>query len=376
VEQQPKDSKPSISTTTKIIHVDMDAFYTSVEQRDRPELRGRPVVVGGDPNGRGVVAAASYEARRYGIRSAMSAAKAYRLCPDAVFVYPDFSRYKAASVKIHEIFHEVTNLVEPLSLDEAYLDVTTNFMGEPLARNLAIHIKKQIFERTGLTASAGVGPNKFVAKVASDLRKPNGLVVVPPEKVLAFVENLPVEKLWGVGPATAKTLHAMRLYTAADIRKRSLAELERTLGKFGVFIHRLSFGEDDRQVESDQETKSTGTETTFDKDVLDSQFLFDTVNDQADDIARDLRKIERRAKTVTLKVRYSDFKTITRSLTLFHYTDNAELIASTGRHLLIEGTDAGSRPIRLIGISVTNLIQPGEPEQLWLDFKYEHLKKP
>jgi DNA polymerase-4 len=359
----------------KIILVDMDAFYASVEQRDRPELRGRPVIVGGDPNARGVVASCSYEARRFGIRSAMSSAKAYRLCPSAVFVRPDFSKYKEASRKIHEVFAEVTDKVEPLSLDEAYLDVTENKLGEPLARNLAILIKERILERTGLTASAGVGPNKFVAKVASDLRKPNGLVVVPPEKVLAFVEGLPVERLWGVGPATAKTLHGMVLYTAADIRKRTLAEMERSLGKYGSFLHRLSFGEDDRQVETDWEPKSTGTETTFDKDVLDTGYLFDTLDDQADEVARDLKKIERRAKTVTLKLRYADFRTITRSRTLHRYTDEARLIADTARQLLSQGTDAGREPVRLIGITASGLIQPGEPEQLWLDLKYSFHSK-
>jgi DNA polymerase-4 len=354
---------------TKIIHVDMDAFYASVEQRDRPELKGRPVVVGGDPHSRGVVASCSYEARKYGIRSAMSAAKAYRLCPHAVFVHCNFASYKEASQRIREVFHEVTDLVEPLSLDEAYLDVTQNHLNEPLARKLAIHIKNEIQRRTGLTASAGVGPNKFIAKVASDLRKPDGLVVVPPEKVMAFVENLAVERLWGVGPATAKTLHAMGLFTAADIRKRTLPELERALGKFGTFIHRLSFGQDDRQVEIDQEPKSSGVETTFEKDVLDTQFLCDTLDDQASDIARDLKKIDRRAKTITLKVRYKDFKTITRSRTLFHYTDDARLMADAARQLLSQGTEAGHQPIRLIGISASNMIRPDEPEQLWLDFK-------
>jgi DNA polymerase-4 len=354
----------------KIIHVDMDAFYASVEQRDRPELKGRPVVVGGDPSSRGVVASASYEARKFGIRSAMASAKAHRLCAHAVFVRPNFSSYKEASRQINEIFHEVTDLVEPLSLDEAYLDVTQNKLGEPLARKLAIHIKEQIRARTGLTASAGVGPNKFVAKVASDLRKPDGLVVVPPEKVLAFVEKLPVERLWGVGPATAKTLHGLGLFTAADIRKQTLSEMERELGKFGSFLHRLSFGEDNRKVEAGWDPKSTGTETTFAKDVTDLQYLHDVIGDQAGELATDLRKMERRSKTITLKVRYKDFVTITRSRTLQHFTDDEHLIAETARALLDEGTEAGNRPVRLIGVSASGLIQPGEPEQLWLDVRW------
>jgi DNA polymerase-4 len=354
----------------KIIHVDMDAFYASVEQRDRPELKGRPVVVGGSPDGRGVVASASYEARKFGIRSAMSAAKAYRMCPHAVFVYPDFSRYKEASNKIHVVFEEVTDKIEPLSLDEAFLDVTVNKMNEPLARKVAAHIKARIRETTGLTASAGVAPNKFIAKLACELRKPDGLVVVPPEKVLTFVDKLPIEKFWGVGPATAKTLHEMGYYTAADLRRKSSAEVERALGKFGAFIHRLAHGEDDRDVDTDSETKSSGTETTFEKDVLDTDFLGDTLDDQAEDIAKHLRKIERRAKTVTLKVRYKDFKTITRSRTLWHFTDDPSLIASTAKQLLLESTDAGRVAIRLIGISASSLIRPDEPEQLWLDLRY------
>jgi DNA polymerase-4 len=354
----------------KIIHVDMDAFYASVEQRDRPELRGRPVIVGGSPDGRGVVASASYEARKFGIRSAMSSAKAYRLCPHAVFVRSDFSRYKEASRKIHEVFEEVTDKIEPLSLDEAFLDVTVNKLGEPLASKVALHVKNRIRETTGLTASAGVAPNKFVAKVASDIRKPDGLVVVPPEKVLAFVDKLPVERLWGVGPATAKTLHAMGFYMASDIRSKPVAELERALGKFGAFIHRLSRGEDDREVESEWEPKSSGTETTFVKDVLDLHFLGDTLEDQAADIVHHLRKIDRRGKTITLKVRYKDFKTVTRSRTLWHYTDDPGLIAETARQLLVDSTDAGRVPVRLIGISISGLLRPDEPEQLWLDLRY------
>ncbi len=354
----------------------MDAFYASVEQRDRPELKGRPVIVGGDPDGRGVVASCSYEARKFGIRSAMSSAKAYRLCPHAVFVYPDFSKYKEASNKIHEVFEQVTDRIEPLSLDEAYLDVTVNKLGEPLAQKLAALIKKRIRENTGLTASAGCGPNKFVAKVASDLRKPDGLVVVPPERVLAFVEKLPVERFWGVGPATAKTLHELKLFTAADIRKRTLPEMEKALGRFGAFIHRLSYGIDDREVENDGEAKSSGTETTFEKDVLDLAYLNDTLDDQADDLARHLAKLERRAKTVTLKLRYSDFHTITRSRTIWHYTDDAALIASTARELLAQSTEAGNRPVRLIGISVSGLISQSDPEQLWLDLRYASLHGP
>jgi DNA polymerase-4 len=360
----------------KIIHVDMDAFYASVEQRDRPELKGRPVVVGGSPDGRGVVASASYEARKFGIRSAMSAAKAYRMCPHAVFVYPDFSRYKAASQKIHEIFERYTDKIEPLSLDEAFLDVTRNTIDEPLARKIAERIKHEIRTETGLTASAGVAPNKFVAKLACEHRKPDGLVVVPPEKVAAFVADLPIEKFWGVGPATAKTLHELGFHTAADVRRKGLSELERAIGKFGVFIHRLAHGNDDREVETDWEPKSSGSETTFERDVLDTHYLKETIEDLVADIVRHLKKIDRRAKTVTLKLRYKDFKTITRSRTLWHFTDDPALIAQTASELLDGSTDAGVHPVRLIGVSVSHLIRPDEPEQLWLDLRYGPRSRP
>jgi len=352
----------------KIIHVDMDAFYASVEQRDNPSLRGRPVIVGGDPQSRGVVASCSYEARKFGVRSAISSSQAKRLCPQAVFVEPDFSKYKKASEQIQAIFHRVTPLVEPLSLDEAYLDVTVNLLNEPIASKIAAWIKERIRQETGLTASAGVGPNKFIAKVASDIKKPNGLVVIPPEKVLAFVEKLPVERLWGVGPVTAKRLKEAGLHTAGDLRQRSIAELEQLVGSFAHFLHGLSLGEDDRPVESEWEPKSTGTETTFARDILDTGALLEQLEDQAEGIARDLRQnLKRPGKTITLKLRYADFKTITRSKTLRRYTDQAQVIYRTASELLLQNTDAGREPVRLIGISVSGLFDESEPEQLWLD---------
>ncbi len=347
----------------------MDAFYASVEQRDRPELRGRPVVVGGDPHGRGVVASASYEARRFGIRSAMSSAQAYRLCPKAEFVYPDFSRYREASDKIHAIFQEFSDLVEPLSLDEAYLDVTENKLGEKLASRIAALIKERIRAETGLTASAGVGPNKFIAKIASDMRKPDGLVVVSPDRVAQFVEKLPVEKLWGVGPATARTLHGLGIFTTADIRRTPLAELERELGKYAAFLHGLAHGQDDRPVDPGGEAKSRGSETTFERDVLDTHALEDSLREQAEEVAASLREMVRPGKTITLKVRYADFRTITRSKTLPIPTDDAALIARVASELLLSATDAGRVPVRLIGVSVSGLLDPEEPEQLWLAFR-------
>ena len=361
-------SPPADQPVRKIIHVDMDAFYASVVQRDRPELRGRPVVVGGQPGGRGVVASASYEARKFGIRSAMSSGRAHKLCPDAIFVRPDITKYVAVSKQIRAIFESVTPWVEPLSLDEAYLDVTENLLGEPLARKVAEHIKARIKNELGLTASAGVGPNKFIAKVASDLRKPDGLVVVPPQKVPEFVEKLPVERLWGVGPVTATKLHDMGLWTAADIRRTRVEDLERALGSFGQFLHGLSHGHDTRPVENERESKSSGSETTFDRDVTDLDFLMGTLQDLADEIARDLRKMGRPGRTITLKLRYSDFKTITRSKTLYRHTDEAETIVRVASKLLLEDTEAGARPARLIGISVSGLLSEKDPQQLWFSF--------
>ena len=351
----------------KIIHVDMDAFYASVEVRDRPELRGRPVAVGGSPGGRGVIASASYEARKFGVRSAMPSTQAKRLCPELIFVSPDFSKYTAASEKIHAIFATATDLVEPLSLDEAYLDVTTNKLGLLLARDIAVHIKDRIQKELGLTASAGVGPYKFIAKVASDLRKPNGLVVVPPEKVAAFVERLPVERFWGVGPATAGRLRAMGFRTAADIRASTGAQLEALLGKYGEFLFDLAHGRDDREVHCDSEPRSRGAETTFDKDTRDLVKLQQVLQDLAEEVGDSLGDMQRLARTVTLKIRYRDFTTLTRSQTFLRPIDDASRLATAGLDLLTRVAEGGLEPVRLIGLSVSNLIHTDEPRQLWLD---------
>jgi DNA polymerase-4 len=317
---------PRATPIVKIIHVDMDAFFASVEQQDQPTLKGRPVVVGGDPQGRGVVAAASYEARRFGIRSAMACARAARLCPEAVFVRPRIDRYKEVSAQLRGIFHDVTPLVEPLSLDEAYLDVTTNHLDEPLAGRVAIHIKRRIRDEIGLTASAGVGPNKLVAKVASDLEKPDGLVIIPPAQVSDFIAALSVDRLWSVGPATAGKLRAMGLHTARDIRRIEARELERTLGRHGLFIHRLAHGDDPRRVEPDRTARSRSAETTFPGDVREIDHLLDTVDRLAKRVAEALTRLGRPGRTISVKVRYADFSTITRSTTLESYTDDAQVI--------------------------------------------------
>jgi len=336
----------------KIIHLDMDAFYASVEQRDNPALRGKPVVVGGSPEGRGVVASCSYEARKFGIRSAMSARKALSLCPHVQFVRPQFSKYKEASQEIRRIMHEVTDLVEPLSLDEAYLDVTQNKKNEPLARNLAIYLRERIKSDLNLTASAGVAPNKFLAKLASDMRKPDGLMVISPERVAEVLLRLPVEKLWGVGPATAKRLHREGVYTTEDVRQRPKILLEQRFGKFGGFLYSLAHGIDHREVKPHRPAKSRGSETTFGKDIVDKNKLKTILKELTDEVTESLAQKNLSACSVTLKLRYADFTTITRSKTqLTPFLSADELYASAEK--LLDATEAGRRPTRLIGVSVS-----------------------
>jgi DNA polymerase-4 len=349
----------------KIIHVDMDAFYASVEQRDDPRLSGRPVVVGGQPNSRGVVAACSYEARAFGVRSAMPTSKAARLCPEAVFVRPRMSRYVEVSRQIRELFHGVTDLVEPLSLDEAYLDVTQNHLGEPMAGRIARDLRQAIKQRTGLTASAGVGPSKLVAKIASDVNKPDGLCIVPPADVLDFLAPLPVTRLWGVGPKTAERLAELNLRTVADIRRVEPQLLERKLGRYGPFLYGMAFGEDARVVETGRAPKSRGSETTFAQDVVDLETLLETLGGLCAEVADELGKSELRARTITLKLRYADFTTITRSRSVTQAVRDAEGVLATARDLLLQHTEAGARPVRLIGVSAGTLLSADVPEQLW-----------
>ena len=339
----------------------MDAFYASVEARDRPELRGRPVVVGGTPDGRGVVAAASYEARKYGIRSAMPAARARRLCPDAIFLRPDFAKYRQASERIRAIFREVTDRVEPLALDEAYLDVTRNRWDEPSAGRIAERIKARIREVTGLTASAGVGPSKLVAKLASDYDKPDGLVVVPPDRVDAFLKPMPARRLWGVGPKTAERLKALGIETVADVRACDVAVLTERLGRYGAQLWELAHGRDERPVVDHRDPKSRGQEVTLEVDELDFAALETWIDRHADRIATDLRRRGLAGRTVTLKIRYSSFETVTRSRTLVEPTDDALRIADAARGLL-PSTEAGRRPVRLIGVSVSHLEAGGHPQ--------------
>ncbi len=297
----------------------------------------------------------------------MPASHARRLCPHAVFLRPDMARYRAASDEVFLIFRSVTDLVEPLSIDEAYLDVTENALGEPLAGRVAIHIKQRIKDELHLTASAGVAPNKLVAKIASGMRKPDGLTIVPPEHVDAFVARLPVEKLWGVGPATAGRLHAAGIRLASDIRARGQDHLRALLGNQGLYLYRLAHGDDPRQVSVSREPKSRGAETTFQIDVLDVDALERWIAKLSARVAGSLARTEHPGRTITLKLRYADFSTITRSKTLSQPTDDAALIARVATELLFEHTQAGEVPVRLVGVSVGGLRVAGEPVQLPLE---------
>lgn len=354
--------------TRKIIHVDMDAFFASVEQRDNPDLRGKPVVVGGSPESRGVVCAASYEARAFGVRSAMSCAKAYRLCPDAIFVSPNFSRYSEVSRQLRDIFLSVTDLVEPLSLDEAFLDVTENKLGEPLARNIAMWIKEEILGQTGLTASAGVGPNKLIAKLASDFKKPDGLVVIPPEKVLRFLAPLPVESIWGVGSVTKRKLNDHGFYTVQDLRRSTPTDLESFLGKYGPFLHSLAFGIDERPVLSEREPKSHGSETTFSYDISDPARLETTLLQHCQELSSMLQAHKREARTITVKMKFPSFRSITRSRTLARPTSDYDEISKTALELFRERDTAEEPALRLLGLTVSGFGEMATPQQLLLPF--------
>jgi DNA polymerase-4 len=337
----------------KILHVDMDAFYASVEQRDNPALRGKPVAVGGDPTVRGVVAAASYEARKFGVRSAIPMSRAVRLCPSLIIVHPDFQKYRAVSQQVFEIFREVTPLVEPMSLDEAYLDVTENAWNEPLGVTVARRIKERIREKTHLTASAGVAPNKFLAKIASGWKKPDGLTVVAPERIETFLQGLPVDALWGVGPKTAERLRQHGIEKLVDVRARTVDELTTIVGMHAEWLIELAHGRDSRAVEPNRPSKSAGSEQTYATDLSSIDEIRREIEEMARDIAGWLVKKGKTARTVTIKVRYSDFTTITRSHSTPRANADADDIVARAVRLL-EKTDAGQRAVRLLGVSVHN----------------------
>lgn len=336
----------------RILHVDMDAFYASVEQRDRPELAGRPVAVGGRPESRGVVAAASYEARAFGVHSAMPMARAVRLCPDLVIVPPDFARYRSVSQQVFAIFRSVTPLVEPLSLDEAYLDVTENAWGEPLAMVVARRIKALIRNETRLTASAGVAPNKLLAKIASAWRKPDGLTVIAPERVEWFLQQLPVDALWGVGPVTAKRLRECGIQRLVDVRTADPAVLRSAVGSWAEGLVKLASGRDDRLVKPNRPSKSSSSECTYAHDLTDAGRIREEIAGMARENAEWLGRKALVARTVTIKVRYDDFTTITRSDTRAPTSSVDEIVRRAVA--LLDRTEAGRRPVRLLGAGVSN----------------------
>lgn len=335
----------------KIIHIDMDAFYASVEQRDNPELKGRPVIVGGTPQQRGVVAACSYEARKFGIRSAMATATAFRLCPQCVLVKPDFRKYTAASDQIHKIFHEYTDLVEPVSLDEAYLDVTENFKEIRSATQIAKEIKAKIYETTRLTASAGVSYCKFLAKIASGFKKPDGLTVVTPDKAQDFIDKLPVGAFHGVGKVTEKYMLSLNIKNGYDLRQKSLPFLTEHFGKSGGWFHDLARGIDDSPVEPNWERKSVGREVTLAEDITDMKMIMDILEELCFDVERDMKEEDKKGRTITLKVKYFDFKQITRSITIDRRIQSGATIFRYIKEL-VPKTEAGKKKIRLLGVSM------------------------
>lgn len=337
----------------------MDAFYASIEQRDRPHLRGRPVVVGGNPDTRGVVAASSYEARRYGIKSAMPTRTAVRLCAHVAIIPPDFPRYRRVSRQLHAVLSDYSSVIEPLSLDEAYLDVTDDPAGLGSATLTAREIRRRVAEELGLTCSVGVAPVKFVAKIASDHRKPDGLTVIKPHQVLPFIRPLPLTALWGVGPATLARLKDLDIETIGELADLDEAALVEHLGSRGRMLWRMAHGLDDRRVSADRVRKSRSAERTFDTDVTDRDRIMEALTGQSDQICRGLRDAQDLGRTVTLKVRFADFSTVTRSHTLPKPTDDAAVVLATAVELL-ERANPDAQAVRLIGVGLSNLLSEGE----------------
>jgi DNA polymerase-4 len=362
----------------KIIHIDMDAYYASIEQRDNPGYRGKPIVVGGLPEGRGgVVATASYEARKFGIRSAMPSKKALELCPHVIFIRPRFDVYKMVSGQIRAIFARYTDLIEPLSLDEAFLDVTEDKQGIGSAIDIAAAIRAAIRTELNLTASAGISINKFLAKIASDMQKPDGQTFIGPSRVEAFMEALPVEKFFGVGKVTAAKMNSLGLFTGADLKKRAEAELVRLFGKAGRFYYQISRGIDERPVQPDRETKSIAAEDTFPVDLTTLEEMVPELEKLATVVANRLDRNKLKGRTVTVKIKYADFRQITRSRTLPGATDNFVSIFETAVDLL-RNSGLKNKRIRLLGISMSNFDTAGDantiPESLASGFSANQLE--
>ena len=358
-----------------IIHADMDAFYASVEQLDNPELNGKPVIVGGSPESRGVVSAASYEARKFGVHSAMPTAHAKRLCPDGVFLPVRMGRYHEVSIQIRKILQSFTPLVEPLALDEAFLDVGGSQRLFGTAEEIGKDIKSRILDETGLVVSIGIGPNKFLAKFASDYDKPDGFCVIREKDKLTFLEPLEIRSLWGVGAATARVFAELGIKTVGQLRKTSLPVLRQKLGKNADFLQQLSHGEDHRDVVPDSDAKSIGSESTYPVDVIDLETLETTIWHHAEDVAGRLRSSDMEGRTVHLKVRLSDLSLTTRSETLVEPTSRTDLVASIAARLLRGHSKLKDRPIRLIGVSVSQLTSHPKPQlQLFGDERDEKMR--
>jgi DNA polymerase-4 len=353
----------------KIIHVDLDAFYASVEQRDQPRYRGRPVVVGGSPSQRGAVAAASYEARRYGIHSAMPSRTAYHKCPHLIFVKPRFEVYRAISEQIRAIFYRYTDWVEPLALDEAYLDVTENKLGIPSATIIAQQIKQAIYQETQLTASAGVSINKFLAKVASGMDKPNGLFLIPPNQAEAFIEQLPIEQFYGVGQVTAAKMHQLGIQTGADLKRWTEAALVQQFGKVGHFYYQIARAEDHRPVQPNRIRKSIGAENSYDPDLSDRAMIVTALEEIAQILQQRLESKQSHGRTLTLKVKYADYQQVTRSKTLPQPIQGVDLILQLAEELLLL-TEVDQKQVRLLGLALSNL--SGEiPEEQYIQLSLQ-----
>ncbi len=354
----------------KIIHIDMDAFYASVAQYDNPDLKGKPVAVGGGGD-RGVIAAASYEARKFGVRSAMSSKQAKKLCPDLIFVKSHFSRYKEISNQVRKIFHEYTDLVEPLSLDEAFLDVTKNKKNNPSATLIAKEIREAIFKKTGLTASAGISINKFLAKIASDENKPNGQCLIPPEEVNSFLENLRIERFFGIGKVTANKMKKMGIFTGKDLKKWSLEDLEKHFKTSGVHFYRIVRGIHQSPVKPFRERKSLSAERTFSKDIIDITILDEELFEICREVNQRLKKGNHKGKTITLKIKYKDFTVSTRSKTFDFYFNDFKIIYSEVKELML--ANFSKKFIRLLGVGVSNFekeeMEEFKPYQIEIPFK-------
>jgi DNA polymerase-4 len=351
----------------KIIHVDMDAFYASVAELDNPELRGKAIAVGGSEE-RGVVSAASYEARKFGVKSAMSSFLAKQKCPHLIFVKSDFERYKELSLKIRAIFYEYTDLVEPLSLDEAYLDVTENKKGNPSANDIAREIRARIYEETGLRASAGISINKFIAKVASDINKPNGQKTIHPEEVLQFLEALPVNKFYGVGKVTASKMYNLGIFKGKDIKKKPLEELVKSFGKSGTHYYNIVRGIHNSAVKPNRIRKSIAAERTFSENLSSEIFMIERLDKIADELEKRMKKPDTKGKTITLKIKYSDFTQQTRRKTKTNFMQTKKEVFPVVKELLYQDKLVNS--VRLLGVSFGNL-DTEEIVPFWVQLQFE-----